>query len=189
MSIPIASTQEGLLPAAEENAGTLTLDSLSYVSFQDEEVLSLASGTIRFRFGEPLAGGSLPFTIEPEDVSIPEIPLPGGGTLSYALASATSGVMQPTEAGHQISFTASVDATFREEGQEGTLRYAIPFTTEETRATSKSGDESVEATGMRVPEGTSYVRLVGATVNGTYAIPKRGTAVYTVLSGTFDRLP
>ena len=175
--------------SAEENIGTLTLDSLSYVSFQDEETLSLAAGTIRFHFGRPLSTGAIPFTIEPEDVSIPAIAVRGGGTLSYSLASPASGVIKTTESGRQIAFTAAIDATFREEDHEGTLRHSIPFTTESASATSSNGRDRVEATGMRVPDGTSYVRLVGASTNDADAVPKPGTAVYTVLSGTFDRLP
>ena len=175
--------------AAAETVGTLTLDGLSYVSFQDEEVLPLASGTIRFRFGEPLMDGSVPFKIGPEDVSIPEIALERGGSLAYELASPVSGVMQTTLTGRMIAFTAQVDATFTDGNHRGTLRYTVPFTTESVSATSRDGEDHVEASGMRAVDGALYVRVVGASVNRSNAVPKPGTAVYTVLSGQFDQLP
>jgi hypothetical protein len=65
----------------------------------------------------------------------------------------------------------------------------VPFTTETASASNRSGDESVEAQGMRVVDGVWYARIVGATANGVNAEPKPDTAVYTVLSGQFDELP
>ena len=176
-------------PIAAETVGTFTLDGLSFVSFQDEEVLSLASGTIRFHFGEPLADGSVPFTIAPGDVSIPEIPLSKGGTLAYTVASTASGVIRRTSIGRTLTFTAQIDATFTEDDHQGTLRYSVPFTTESVSATSRDGKERVEASGMRVVDGARYARIVGAAVNRANAVPKPGTAVYAVLSGQFDQLP
>ena len=63
------------------------------------------------------------------------------------------------------------------------------WTTEAASSTSSSGDVNVSVTGLRVVESARYVQLVGATVNKTNAYPEPGTAVYTVLSGTFDQLP
>jgi len=42
---------------------------------------------------------------------------------------------------------------------------------------------------MRVVEGAWYGQIVGATTNRENAFPEPGAAVYTVLSGIFDRLP
>jgi hypothetical protein len=42
---------------------------------------------------------------------------------------------------------------------------------------------------MRLVDGVWYGQLVGATTNQANAFPEPGTAVYTVLSGRFDRIP
>ena len=47
----------------------------------------------------------------------------------------------------------------------------------------------MSVTGMRLVDGVWYGQLVGATTNKTNAFPEPGTAVYTVLSGRFDRVP
>ncbi len=57
--------------ATAEVIGTLTLDALSYVSFQDEEILAFPSGsTLRFHFDDPNPDGTVSFTLAPSDVSI-----------------------------------------------------------------------------------------------------------------------
>jgi len=176
---------------AETAVGTFTLDGLSFVSFQDVEVFPIPSGsTLRFHFGEPGPDGSIPFTLAPEDVSIAPIPMAGaGGTLHYALAGPTSGWIRPTPTGRRIDFTASVAASVELPEGGGTFTYQVPFTTESAVARNAPGTESVEATGVRMVEGAWYAQLVGATTNRTNAFPKPGAAVYTVLSGRFDRLP
>jgi len=173
--------------ARAETVGTLTLDSLSYVSFQDEQVLSLAGATIRFHFGAVQLDGSIPFKIAPDDVSIPEISLSGDRTLRYGLASATSGLLRPSPTGQILEFNASVTATLTEGKDEGTFTYTVPFSTES--ATATSGTKSVHVTGARIVPAARYTQIVGATVNKPNAVPKPGTAVYTVLSGSFDQLP
>jgi len=178
----ISATRSGA-----ETVGTLTLDSLSFVSFQDEQVLPLAGGRVRFHFGAPASDGSIPFSIAPEDVSIPEISLSSGETLRYGLASASSGRLVPSATGHIVQFSATVTATLIRGEEEGTLSYGVPFTTETASATS--GGRSVQVTGVRIVPAARYTQLVGATVNKPNAVPKPGTAVYTVLSGSFDRLP
>jgi len=50
-------------------------------------------------------------------------------------------------------------------------------------------EEQREDLERRLAEGAWHGQLVGATVNETHAFPEPGTAVYTVLSGQFDRLP
>ena len=173
--------------AGAETVGTLTLDSFSFVSFQDEQVLSLSGSTIRFHFGAAQSDGSVPFTIAPADVSIPEISLSSDQTLRYGLASAGSGTLRTSPTGHIVEFSAAVTATLIEGEDEGTLTYAVPFTTE--TATASSGGQNVSVTGVRIVPGARYTQLVGATVNKPNAVPQPGTAVYTVLSGSFDQLP
>lgn len=51
------------------------------------------------------------------------------------------------------------------------------------------GTRSLDVFGMRLVEGVWYGQIVGATTNETNAFPEPGAAVYTVLSGSFDRVP
>jgi hypothetical protein len=182
--LSISATRSG---AETETIGTLSLDSLSFVSFQDEQVLSLAGGAIRFHFGTPAQDGSIPFSIAPDDVAIPEISLSSGETLRYSLASPSSGRLVPSATGHIVQFSATVTATLTDGEESGTLSYGVPFTTE--TASASSGGHTVQVTGVRIVPAARYTQLVGATVNKANAVPKPGTAVYTVLSGSFDRLP
>ena len=96
-----------------ETVGTLTLDSLSFVSFQDQQVLPLASGsTLAIRFGDAAPDGSIPFTLSPSDVQIPPIPLPGGDRLIYKLTSPASGLLQPSaKCGRRMDLTVKIGAT------------------------------------------------------------------------------
>ncbi len=87
--------------ATAEVIGTLTLDALSYVSFQDEEILAFPSGsTLRFHFDDSNPDGTVSFTLAPSDVSIGPIPL-SSGTLQYGLASPAKGTMRPTAEGRR----------------------------------------------------------------------------------------
>jgi hypothetical protein len=178
--------------AAEESVSTLTLDGLSFVSFGDKRVYQLPSGSmIQFRFSAPAPDGSRSFTIAPSGVSIAPVSLGGGeGTLRYSLATAAAGTLRPTpEGGLRIDFTASVNATRSTDKGEGTYSYTLPFTTESVEARGLASDAQIEVRGMRVVQGARYVQLVGGVSNKADAVPEAGAAVYTVLSGTFDRLP
>jgi hypothetical protein len=174
-------------PAGAETVGTLNLDGLSFISFQDEKVVSLAGGAIAFHFGAANLDGSIPFSIGPADVSIPDIALSTGQTLRYSLASATTGRLRPSPTGQIVEFSATVIATVTGGEESGSLSYSVPFTTE-TVSTS-SGGKSVQVTGARIAPAARYTQLVGATVNKADTEPTPGSVVYTVLSGTFDRLP
>jgi hypothetical protein len=176
--------------AAGETVGTFTLDSLSYVSFGDDEILYLPAGsTLRFRFGTTAADGSTPFTIEPADVSIGDVAVPSGGVLRYGMAGPVSGAIRKTTEGVRIDFTATVRATLERRGDSGSFDYAIPFTTEGATASNRARTESLEVSGMRLVDGAWYGQIVGATTNRDNAFPEPGAAVYTELSGSFDRVP
>jgi hypothetical protein len=170
--------------------GTLTLDGLSFISFGDREVLSIPSGsTIRFHFGKP-SGGDVPFTISPDDVSIAPIPVPSqDGTLLYTLALPASGWLRGSPDGLKVEFAASIRATLLAPEGGGTLSYSMPFTTESLVARSLEGDVEIAARGARLVKAARYVQLVGVAANRANARPEPGAAVYTVLSGSFDRLP
>jgi len=176
---------------AEETISTFSLDALSFISFGDQQILLPASGSsIKFRFGTPAPDGSIPFTIAPIDVLIPPIPLPSNaGTLQYSIGSTASGVLVPTSGGRKLQFTATVRATLSGSPRSGTFEYVIPFSTESASATNAEGTDAVSVTGMRLVNGVWYGQLVGATTNEINAFPEPGSAVYTVLSGQFDRMP
>jgi hypothetical protein len=176
---------------AQEVVSTLTLDSLSFISFEGYENLSIPSGsTLRFRFGEPASDGSVPFSLSPSDVSIGEIPLwSSDGVLRYTLAAPTTGTATLTPGGIRLSFPATVVATLVRDGAENPLSYSLTLTTETTAASDATGTNTETITGERVIPGPNYVQLAGATTNKTNAFPEPGRAVCLVLSGSFDQLP
>lgn len=182
-----------VLPGAAVGAtvSTLTLDSLSFVSFEDKEVVPISSGTIVFRFGEPREDGTVPFTIQPEDLSLPELALSSDqGALRYTLARAAVGVMQAMGDGRIIEFTAEVVASIEKDGMRGAeIKYLVPFTTEVATARNLPATVTIQVQGLRLLEEVWHVQLVGGATNKSDAIPEPGSAVYTVLSGTFDLLP
>jgi len=179
-------------PAAggEPVVGTLTLDGLSFLSFENAENLAVPSGsTIRFRFAAP-SSGSASFTIQPGDVSIAPIPLSGNqGKLVYSLTSPASGTIRTSAGGYFVSFTATVQAFLDHPTEGGAKTHTLLFTTERAQARSLVSGATVGVDGMKVVPGPRYVQIVGAVANPTNAYPQPGRAVYTVLSGTFDRLP
>jgi hypothetical protein len=189
----LATLLLGAAPAvrADDTVSTFSLDALSFVSFGDQQIVFPPSGSsIKFRFGSPAADGTIPFTIAPEDVSIVPIPLPDdAGTLHYSIASTATGSLVPTASGRKLSFTATVRATLSDTPRSGTYEYEIPFSTESASASNAGGTDSVSVSGMRLVDDVWYGQLVGATTNEANAFPKPGTAVYTVLSGRFDRIP
>jgi hypothetical protein len=176
---------------AEETLGTFRLDGLSFVSFGDQQFLFPESGsTIVFRFGTPSEDGTVPFKIQPADVSIAPIPLPSGqGTLRYSLVATAFGFVRPTESGRKIEFNAAVAATLEAPEGSGSYTYSVPFTTETAAASNAQQTDSVSVSGMRLVDGVWYAQIVGATTNQENAFPEPGAAVYTVLSGSFDQVP
>lgn len=185
VSIIIAVT-----PAYGNSTGTLTLDTLSFISFQENETLLLPAGsTLQFTFSTPNEQGNIPFTISPSGVSIDDVAIPGSGRdLEYGLASPASGVLRPTSSGYIIEFVGTVSASFSDKPGT-TLLYSINFTTETTTATDTLHSFSIDITGLRLIDEVWYAQIVGAATNHENAFPEPGAAVYTVLSGTFDHLP
>ena len=165
---------------ARAESGTLTLDMLSFISFQDDEILLLPAGsTLRFDFGTPDANGNIPFTINPNNLSIDPIDVPSlDRTLSYGLSGTATGVIRPTATGRIIEFSSMVSASLS--GENGaTFVYPIEFTTETTSASDVLGQVDIEVTGLRLIEGVWYAQLVGATSNHENAFPEPGKAVYS----------
>lgn len=179
------------MPAFAETNSIFTTDELSFISFGDTEVVPIPVGsTIKFRFGEPAADGSVPFTIQPGDVDIAPIELGGQrGRLAYKIQSVASGTLSPTPSGHRLAFQARVRATLVRAGGGGSFDYVMPFTTDEATARSLDGSQTLSTYGMRVVDGVWFAQIVGATTNKRNAFPEPGAAVYTVLSGEFDTFP
>ena len=147
-----------------------------------------AGGTLQFQFGTPNADGSIPFKISPADVQLPTVDFPQfNSTLKYALESEANGVMTDTPSGRKISFLAAISAADMDKPDAGARSYSLSFTTESATATSSDGSTVVSREGFRPPEGANYIQLVGATI--AKSDNEKGSAVYMVLSGNFDRLP
>jgi hypothetical protein len=181
-----------LAARAEDSVGVFRLDGLSFVSFGDQQFLFPESGsTLTFRFGTPAEDDSVSFRILPEDVALAPIPLPSGqGTLRYTLAAPASDFLRPSEGGGRVlEFNAAVAATLDAPEGRGTYTYGIPFTTENASAPNAQHTDTVSVSGMRLVDGVWYAQIVGATTNKENAYPAPGAAVYTVLSGRFDRVP
>src|SRR5262245_28695126 len=90
---------------AEDVVGIFTLDGLSFISFGDQLYIFPETGsTLRFDFMKTNEDGSIPFRMEPSDVSIAPIKLPSGGTLTYHLAAPIIGYIRPTRDGRKIEF-------------------------------------------------------------------------------------
>ncbi len=185
---PLAS---GQTVSAQETLSTLTLDSLSFISFGDRAVFAIPSGaTLQLRFGSPQDDGSVPFVIHPDEVAIPPIALESEpGTLTYTLQGDAQGVVEQADSGLSVELTATIAATLEGAESSGTKIHTLRFSTASASATNLFGTESVSVTGMQLDPEARYLQLVGATTNPETARPEPGAAVYAVLSGTLDKLP
>lgn len=173
----------------QEQVATLTLDGQAYVSYSESQNAKLPSGsTIQFRFGPANADGSLPITVQPEDVSIAAIPVAGGATLQYALRETATGTLRKVAGVRQIEIAATLVASLRENPETPPVAYQLVFTTGRAQASNTSGTESVALDGA-APSAANRVSLVGAATNRPDAFPGPGEAVYAILSGSFDWLP
>jgi hypothetical protein len=174
-----------------ETLGTLALDGLSFLSFEDIETAAIpAGGTIRLRFGDPNPDGSFPVRIVPADVSIPPIPLTSHPfEVTYTLASEATGLLTGTGAQRRLEIDGVIRGSLVGEESHGSFEYSLRFTTEHAEATNLAGTGFVSVDGMRLVDGVWYLQLVAATVNKVNASPQPGKAVYTVLSGTIDHVP
>jgi hypothetical protein len=177
--------------AGAETLGTLTLDGLSFLSFEDIETAAIPpGGTIRLRFGDPNPDGSFPVRILPADVSLPPIPLTSHPLeVTYTLASEATGLLTGTGAQRKLEIDGVIRGSLIGEESHGSFEYSLRFTTEHAEATNLAGTGFVSVDGMRLVDGVWYLQLVAATVNKVNAFPEPGKAVYTVLSGTLDHVP
>jgi len=176
---------------AQDLNSTLTLDGLSFISFQDVANYPIPSGSsIGVHFGTPASDGSVPVSIDPAGVNVVPIPLgQGGGVLRYTLASPGTGTLRKTSSGAVLELNVTIGATLVTDGGGGTFNYPMRLTTEATAASDQSQTTTINVSGARLDLAAHYVQLVGATTNRTQAYPEPGKAVYTVLSGSFDHLP
>jgi hypothetical protein len=176
---------------SEDAIATLTLDGLSFLSFDGRSNLPIPPGsTVRFRFGRPQSDGSVSFTILPEDVALAPVAADSSGsTLIYSLAAPASGSMRKEGDSSRIEFMALVKASLTTAEGSNSTTYSLRFTTDTVRASDAEATATVSIEGMRLAAGTKHVQLVGAVTNQADAYPEPGAAVYTVLSGTFDTTP
>ena len=187
----VASALLAGVPFSEATAETalLTLDSMSFISFNDEAAIPIPLGNpIKFELGQTGSDGSTPFTVPKEGTPLFAVSYPQfGSTVQYSLTSAAGGSITPTESGQKIAFSGTVSAQDISKPDVPSNTYTMTFTTDAVSARSTDGETVVNREGFRPPTGTGYVQIVGATVaksdNG------KGSAVYLVLSGSFDVLP
>jgi hypothetical protein len=175
--------------ASAEETGVLTLDQDSFISYSDSDNPPLSSGsTIRFRFGAPMADGSVPVRVETGDLSIAPVQVSQGGAIEYSLVEPATGRAWKQGAAIQIELLATLRATLRGGAAVDPLTYELHFTTGSAQATNVAQTESVLVAGEPAVA-SHHVKLVGAATNRADAFPGPGEAVYAVLSGTFDSLP
>lgn len=181
----------GLLTLAvpsKADVAILTLDGLSFLSFNDQVTTSIPGGWIRFNFGAANTDGTVPFLINPSDVSLTPLSVPGSDAgVQYVLTTQATGTMTPTPTGKRIAFAGTIAAKDVGADEPGQRNYTVNFTTEIVSAEDVDGTTEVTRQGVRVPVGARYVQLVGATVSQSEN--REGDAVYVVLSGSFDRVP
>lgn len=191
-SLAIASLAFTQPARAAADTATLTLDGLSFVSFAGEHVYSIPAGsTIRFRLGTATRD-AISITVEPEDVHMGPLRLQSSedSLMQFALVKTASGqIRRALDGGAVLELEAFVGVILNHPEHGGSKTLWIQFTTETAEATGIDGLGKRSITGMRVPSGAKAIQLVGASVNDADDYPNPGTAVLSVLSGTFDRFP
>lgn len=174
---------------AQEQVGTLALDSSSFVSYSDAADTPIPSGSVvRFHFGTANPDGSIPLTVAPADLTIAPIAVGGGATLRYTLAEPAAGTLRRVGANREIELVTKLVATLEPSEGGAPVTYQLRFSTGTEQATNAAQTEIVTVEGTPAAQTTS-VRLVGAATNDPEAFPGPGEAVYGVLSGSFDWLP
>lgn len=189
-----AAAAASLVPEATtaELVSTLTLDGLSFVSFQDREVYSIPSGgTIKFHFPSLEGEGSIPLSLSPADAALGPMMIRGGeGAMTFELVGPATGAVRPGANGDLIfELGAQVRVTLTHPEQGGSKEIPVHFSTETKESVSLDGQDKVTVTGMRVHPAARAIQLVGTSTNAANDYPGPGVAVYVVLSGTFDQLP
>lgn len=177
---------------AEEFVATLTLNESSLVSFEDDEVYSIPSGsTIRFRFASPVVEESSVVFVRPSDVTMGPLTLRSSEEkLLFSLADPATGlVSRKLDGSLAVEVKADVNVTFVH--QEGNSLKTIPirFTTETVEGQNLSGTTSLSVSGAPVNRSTRAVELVGTSTTSEMGYPIPDAAVFVILSGVFDQLP
>lgn len=178
--------------AADHFEMTLTLDSLSVVSFDDRVIIPIPSGSTIRMVGYPHQdGASAALRVGASDLSATFLALPnGGGTVRVEFLGPGKGyVRSETDGTLGIALEFAVRLSVR--NATGTAVHEMPlrFTTESVEAWNADGTKRYEVSGVRTSPGTRQVQLVAATTAPAHESEKSGAAVYVVLSGRFDRVP
>jgi hypothetical protein len=176
--------------AAPRTVGTFRLDGLSFVSFGDQHFApgGVLDDPVSFRQCERGRLGRLHDPARGRlDRADPAGLRPGHAALHARGAGA--GFLATGRAGAELEFDAAIAATLEAPEGSGSYTCPIPFATGTAAASNAQHTDSVSVSGMRLVDGVWYAQIVGATTNKENAYPAPGTAVYTVLSGTFDQVP
>lgn len=177
---------------AEEFVATLALDESSMLSFEDEEIYSIPSGsTIRFRFGTPVTDGPTVVSVRPSDVSMGPLTLTSSQEkLLFSLPDPATGLVTSEQDGSLVvEMKAIVNVTFVHPEGNSMTTIPIRFTTEAVEGRNLSSTTSVSVSGTRLNPSTRAVELVGTSTTSETGSPVPDAAVYVVLSGVFDQLP
>ncbi len=180
------------VPALGETVtSTLTLDSLSRISYGARVYAIPAGGTIRLRW-EPSTDGSVAVRIDPAAARLGAVDLGAdGGQIRFELADVAKGFMR-IGAGGQVE--AEVDALVRvtvTDNAGGGVTGLIPvrLTTGLVEAWSAKGGYPVEVEGMPTHASSRGIQLVGSATAGDDDPVAPGAAVSVVLSGALDLVP
>ncbi len=177
---------------AAELVATLTLDGLSFVSFQDQEVYSIPSGgTIKFHFAALAGEESIPVSLGPADVAVEPMTIRGGeGSMRFEVVGPATGTVRLGPDGNLIlDLGAKIRVTLIHPDQGGSKEIGVHFSTETKETVSLDGTDKITVSGMRAHPSARGIQLVGTSTNAANDYPGPGAAVYVVLSGAFDQLP
>lgn len=180
------------LPAdSQPRVATLTLDALSFLSFDDETVYSIpAGGIIRFHFGDADTKGSASFRIDPADVQIAPIAIGAEEEFRFALLEPSVGTLRVDDDGTaSVVFDAKLRFGLEHDIQGGSRKLLVRFTTGSATARRPDGAKSLDVSGVRLDSRSRALQLVGTATGLDNDYPVPGAAIYVVLSGTFDALP
>jgi hypothetical protein len=177
---------------AEPFVATLTLDSVSHVSFDDRVVVPIPGGGSIRMVGYPHEDGrSAGLRVTETDISARSMTLPdGGGTVRVELLRPGTGHLRSQSDGSvaiELEFEVRLSLT----NDRGTSVHEMPlrFTTDSVEAWNADGSKRYEVSGLEAKTGSRQVQLVAEATAPATAEAGSGAAVYAVLSGQFDALP
>ena len=171
---------------------TWTLNSLSYVSFNDQLVLPIGGGgTIRLSAYPNGDGQSVALRIAPVDLGTRTLSLGANkGQLTAQLLRTGKGFLRATkEGGLTMELDVVVRVTYSGPKGQGIRELPLHLTTEAIHSWDAAGTTDFSVNGTRADPASRVVQLVGAFTAGKNDEPVPGAAIYLVLSGVLDQIP